>query len=45
MYPPHQTPQFHPNRTTLQWLIEDYPKLAGPDLPYECTVGPGEVCS
>ncbi|CAL1531878.1 unnamed protein product, partial [Lymnaea stagnalis] len=22
MYPPHKTPHFHPNRTTLQWLHE-----------------------
>ncbi|KAK2156264.1 hypothetical protein LSH36_217g02002 [Paralvinella palmiformis] len=43
MYPPHRRPRFNPNVTTLQWLLEDYPKLSGPELPYECTINPGEV--
>ena len=25
--------------------MEDYPKLHGSDQPYECTIGPGEVCN
>ncbi|XP_059167485.1 jmjC domain-containing protein 8-like [Physella acuta] len=43
MYPPHKTPHFHPNRTTLQWLHEDYPDLHPSDRPLECTIGQGEL--
>ncbi|XP_060063465.1 jmjC domain-containing protein 8-like [Ylistrum balloti] len=41
--PPEEKPKFHPNRTTLQWLIEDLPKLSPEDHPLECTIGPGEI--
>ncbi|OWF34539.1 jmjC domain-containing protein 8-like [Mizuhopecten yessoensis] len=41
--PPDKKPNFHPNRTTLQWLIEDLPKLGSEDHPLECTIGPGEM--
>lgn len=43
MYAPEKTPHFHPNRTTLQWLYEDYPELHSSDRPLECTIGQGEV--
>lgn len=43
MYPPDVMPNFHPNRTTLQWLIEDYPKLKDDQNLFECTLAPGEV--
>jgi hypothetical protein len=43
MYPPDMRPEFHPNRTTLQWLVDDYSRLAANRLPLECTVSPGEV--
>lgn len=43
MQPPEKVPHFHPNRTTLQWLYEDYPELHPLDQPLECTVGQGEV--
>jgi ribosomal protein L16 Arg81 hydroxylase len=43
MYPPEKTPHFHPNRTTLQWLVEDYPELHPLDLPLDCTIGPGDI--
>jgi len=36
-------PHFDPDKTTLQWVLEEYPKLSETDLPLECTVGPGEV--
>ena len=36
-------PRFDPDNTTLQWVLEEYPKLSVTDLPLECTVGPGEV--
>lgn len=44
MYPPGKAPHFHPNRTTLQWLYEDYPELHPLELPLDCTIGPGDVC-
>ncbi|XP_042208970.1 jmjC domain-containing protein 8-like [Homarus americanus] len=43
MYPPDVNPNFHPNRTTLQWLIEDYPKMKDDPNLYECTLLPGEI--
>ncbi|BFZ18067.1 hypothetical protein BsWGS_21106 [Bradybaena similaris] len=43
MYPPGKAPHFHPNRTTLQWLYEDYPELHPLELPLDCTIGPGDI--
>ncbi|XP_071545188.1 jmjC domain-containing protein 8-like isoform X2 [Panulirus ornatus] len=43
MYPPGVNPSFHPNRTSLQWLMEDYPKKKGNSMLYECTLLPGEI--
>ncbi|ELU10495.1 hypothetical protein CAPTEDRAFT_19179 [Capitella teleta] len=43
LYPPHQEPRFNPDKTTLHWLLDEYPNLHGSDMPYECTMGPGEV--
>ncbi|XP_076033779.1 jmjC domain-containing protein 8-like [Oratosquilla oratoria] len=43
MYPPEENPSFHPNRTTLQWLLEDYPKLKHNPKLFECTLSPGEI--
>ncbi|XP_076072588.1 jmjC domain-containing protein 8-like [Mytilus galloprovincialis] len=43
LYPPEKTPSFHPNRTTLQWLFEDYPNLHPDDKPIECTINQGEI--
>ena len=43
LYPPEKTPLFHPNRTTLQWLYEDYDNLHPDDRPIECTINQGEV--
>jgi len=43
LYPPKAVPVFHPNRTALQWLVDDYSKLSASRLPLECTVHPGEV--
>lgn len=43
LYPPEKTPSFHPNRTTLQWLMEDYPKLHPQDYPLDCTINQGEI--
>nr|XP_045599899.1 jmjC domain-containing protein 8-like isoform X2 [Procambarus clarkii] len=43
MYPPDVDPKFHPNRTTLQWLMEEYPKVKDDPNLYECTLLPGEI--
>ncbi|XP_058536437.1 jmjC domain-containing protein 8 isoform X2 [Ochotona princeps] len=43
LYPPGQTPHFHPNKTTLAWLRDTYPGLAPSAQPLECTITAGEV--
>ena len=43
MYPPEDEPHFDPNRTTLHWMVEEYPKLEHWQLPLECTIKQGEV--
>ncbi|NXG70054.1 JMJD8 protein, partial [Baryphthengus martii] len=43
LYPPDQTPHFHPNETTLAWLHRMYPVLPPAKRPLECTLRPGEV--
>ncbi|CAH1794184.1 unnamed protein product, partial [Owenia fusiformis] len=43
LYPPDQKPEFHPNRTTLHWLMEDYPKLIEYTKPLECTLNVGDI--
>uniref|UniRef100_A0A8D2MXS6 Jumonji domain containing 8 n=1 Tax=Zonotrichia albicollis TaxID=44394 RepID=A0A8D2MXS6_ZONAL len=43
LYPPDQTPHFHPNETTLAWLQHTYPTLPPALRPLECTLRPGEV--
>ena len=41
--PPDVKPEFHPNKTTLQWFFDDYPKIKEDVYIYECTLKPGEV--
>ncbi|XP_069762310.1 jmjC domain-containing protein 8 isoform X3 [Narcine bancroftii] len=43
LYPPDKTPEFHPNRTTLSWILDTYPYLSEEDKPLECTIHPGEI--
>ncbi|XP_028904840.1 GATOR complex protein WDR24 isoform X2 [Ornithorhynchus anatinus] len=38
-----KTPDFHPDRTTLSWLLDTYPRLPAGARPLECTIRPGEV--
>lgn len=45
LYPPEETPEFHPNKTTLAWLQDTYPALALSERPLECTIQAGEVSS
>ena len=41
--PPHVKPEFHPNKTTLQWFTEDYERVSKETDIYECTLRPGEA--
>lgn len=41
--PPDVKPDFHPNKTTLQWFVQDYPKQKNDFQFHECTLRPGEV--
>ncbi|KAM8825429.1 jmjC domain-containing protein 8 [Synchiropus picturatus] len=43
LYPPDRQPDFHPNSTTLSWLMHTYPQLPVEHAPLECTIRPGEV--
>ncbi|XP_041133013.1 jmjC domain-containing protein 8 isoform X2 [Polyodon spathula] len=43
LYPPEKVPNFHPNKTTLSWVVDTYPALNQEDRPIECTIHPGEV--
>ncbi|KAL8586189.1 hypothetical protein ACOMHN_057751 [Nucella lapillus] len=43
LLPPEKTPHFHPNKTTLQWLHEDYNELHPLEKPLECTMNQGEI--
>jgi len=40
---PEEKPEFHPNKTTLQWYLQDYPRVRKEVELYECTIRPGEV--
>ena len=40
---PDVKPEFHPNKTTLQWFNEDYDRIRRETDILECTLRPGEV--
>ncbi len=40
---PDVKPEFHPNITTLQWYVNDYPRIKKEIELFECTLKPGEV--
>lgn len=40
---PDVKPEFHPNKTTLQWFFDDYPRVKQQMDILECTLRPGEV--
>jgi len=40
---PDEQPEFHPNKTTLQWLLQDYGRVKDEVTLYECTIRPGEA--
>ncbi|TRY97310.1 hypothetical protein DNTS_020595, partial [Danionella cerebrum] len=43
LFPPDETPEFHPNHTSLSWVSMSYPNLELQKRPLECTIRPGEV--
>jgi hypothetical protein len=43
LYEPDQAPYFDPDKSTLHWFLEQYPKLPLDKKPLECTLGPLEV--
>ena len=40
---PDIRPEFHPNKTTLQWFNEDYDRVIKDTDVLECTIKPGEA--
>jgi len=40
---PDEQPEFHPNKTTLQWFLEDYSRVSKEVELFECTIRPGEA--
>lgn len=40
---PATQPEFHPNKTTLQWFLQDYKDVKNEVNLYECTIRPGEA--
>ncbi|CAD5219061.1 unnamed protein product [Bursaphelenchus xylophilus] len=40
---PDRKPAFDPDRSTLDWYLNDYPKLEESERPLECLMKPGEL--
>ncbi|KAK6052863.1 hypothetical protein COOONC_09633 [Cooperia oncophora] len=43
LYPYEERPDFEPDRTTLEWYLNDYPSLPREKRPLECLMKPGEI--
>lgn len=43
IYEPEKRPQFDPDKSTLHWLLEDYPKLKVDQKPIECILEPFDI--
>ncbi|KAE9554676.1 hypothetical protein FO519_002086 [Halicephalobus sp. NKZ332] len=41
--PFEEQPSFNPDKTTLSWYLNEYPKLSDSERPLECLMKPGEV--
>lgn len=44
LYPPEDSPEFHPDESTLHWVTHTLPSLPRDQAPLQCTLRPGEVC-
>lgn len=43
LYQPNKAPNFDPDKSTLHWFLDEYPKLAEKNKPLECILNPLEV--
>ena len=43
LYPPQESPEFHPDESTLGWVTHTLPSLLAHLTPLQCTLSPGEV--
>ena len=43
LYPPEDSPDFHPDESTVHWVIHTLPSLPAHRTPLQCTLTPGEV--
>lgn len=43
LYHPEDRPQFDPDKSTLHWFLEEYPKLKAEQKPFECILEPLDV--
>lgn len=43
LYQPNQAPNFDPDKSTLHWFLDEYPKLSEKNKPLECVLNPLEV--
>ncbi|CAB3403603.1 unnamed protein product [Caenorhabditis bovis] len=43
LYAPEDRPDWNPDKTTLEWYLNDYPNLPTEKLPLECEMKPGEL--
>jgi len=43
LYPPHKKPSFDPNKTTLNWVMNQYHKLSEDQKPLQCIVESEQV--
>ncbi|KAI6214653.1 JmjC domain-containing protein [Aphelenchoides besseyi] len=41
--PPDQRPKFDPDKSSLDWFLNNYPKLNASERPFECTIQSGEA--
>ena len=40
---PERPPYFEENATSVSWLSQKYPLLAANELPFDCTILPGDL--
>jgi len=43
LYPPEKKPEYDPDYTSRHWMEQVYTSLKKEDLPYECTLNPGDL--
>ena len=43
LYKPDEKPIFNPDKSTIQWLLEEYTQLNPSQMPYECTLDPLDI--